>query len=247
MKKRIRLIPIIILVLISLVGCGNSDTSSGDNTTEKSQSKKEYSDVTFENLNNTPDEFKGKGIKIKGEVIQVLENDLRISIDGDIDKIIYAVKDSDSSIAEGDYVEVLGTANGKYTYETVMGSEMTIPFVNIDSISVREGGEISEAVVVVDNDVLKLEFIKITGTELTYKVTNKTDSEITVSMDKIIQNGKQNDIFVYCDVSAGVENEDTTYLNKPIETDVLTKGSIEVIDSDSYSTIGEYDIEFTIK
>lgn len=62
-----------------------------------------------------------------------------------------------------------------------------------------------------------------------------------------IHNGKQNDIFVYCDVSAGVENEDTTYLNKPIETDVLTKGSIEVIDSDSYSTIGEYDTEFTIK
>lgn len=248
MKKRIILIPIIILVIISLVGCGNSDISSGDNTTEKSHSKKEYlSDVTFEDLNNTPDEFNGKGIKIKGQIAQVLGNDLRISINGDIDKTIYAVNQSDSSVAEGDYVEILGTANGHHTYETVMGGEMTIPFVKIDSISVREGGDISEAVVVVDNDILKLEFIKMTGTELTYKVTNKTDNEITVSMDKIIQNGKQNDIYVYCDVAAGVENEDTTYLDKPLETDVLTKGSIEVIDSESYSTIATYNTEFTIK
>ena len=43
----------------------------------------------------------------------------------------------EARILEDDRVTVYGTSRGLYTYETVMGAEVTIPFIWADSVTVK--------------------------------------------------------------------------------------------------------------
>lgn len=95
--------------------------------------------ITFDNLARTPDEYKGKKVKFKGKVIQVIEGttetQLRLAIDGNYDKIIFCrvpkEKTASMRILEDDYIHVMGISNGLISYQSTIGGNITIPDVSV--------------------------------------------------------------------------------------------------------------------
>ena len=96
--------------------------------------------ITFDNLARTPNDYKGKKVKFKGKVVQVIEStsetQLRLAIGGNYDKIIFCrvpkEKTSASRILEDDYIHIMGVSNGLITYQSTMGGDITIPDIIVD-------------------------------------------------------------------------------------------------------------------
>lgn len=106
------------------------------------EAKKGYdTGITYNQIARTPDDYKGKKIKFKGKVIQVMEGDgevqIRLAVGGDYDKIIYGVYDSgivSSRVLEDDNITIMGLSAGLLTYTSTMGGEITIPSMLIQKI-----------------------------------------------------------------------------------------------------------------
>lgn len=111
--------------------------------------KKSCGTIDFKTLSRNPDKYKGNNYKFTGEVIQVQEGwfntvDLRINITKEeleyIDEVmwtdtIYAtveIPDGADNILEEDIITIWGTCNGEYTYESVLGSSVTLPKINVE-------------------------------------------------------------------------------------------------------------------
>ncbi|MCQ2771172.1 MAG: zinc ribbon domain-containing protein [Clostridia bacterium] len=99
------------------------------------------SSITYDNLARNPDEYKGKYVLMTGEIVQLMESgstaELRIAIDGDYDKMVYSKFDTsemDSRILEGDKIKLYGVADGLYSYQSVLGSKVTLPYIYIQGI-----------------------------------------------------------------------------------------------------------------
>lgn len=101
---------------------------------------------TYEKIARDPEKYKGKYAKIRGEVIQVVEdgNDytLRVNITqgnyywSDTILVTYTKQSSkESRILEDDIITMYGQLGGTYTYETVMGSSLTVPILYAEYVS----------------------------------------------------------------------------------------------------------------
>lgn len=106
------------------------------------EEKKGYdTGITYNQLARTPDDYKGKKVKFKGKVIQVMEGDgevqIRLAVGGNYDNVIYGVYSSDlvsSRVLEDDYITIMGLSAGLLTYTSTMGGEITIPSMLIQKI-----------------------------------------------------------------------------------------------------------------
>ncbi|MDY3861984.1 MAG: hypothetical protein SOZ45_05460 [Ruminococcus sp.] len=105
--------------------------------------------IDFETLSRNPDKYKGNNYTLTGQVIQVQESsfsdtvDLRINVTKKtyeyIDDVtwtdtIYAtvhVPDGEDRILENDVLTFWGTCDGMYTYESVLGSSVSLPKIDI--------------------------------------------------------------------------------------------------------------------
>ena len=109
---------------------------------EKEQEEKKYKDsckkLTFEELARNPEKVKGTKVKLTGEVVQVSENYISIGMRVNITEneygwyedtvyIIYYPEDGEDKILEDDNITIYGTAEGEYSYTSVMGAYITIP------------------------------------------------------------------------------------------------------------------------
>lgn len=110
--------------------------------------------LSFKDLSRNPDKHKGEKLKYTGKVIQVQEDehwlddkttvDLRINVTKDEyglwDDTIYATvelpKNADR-ILEDDIITIWGECDGKYSYTSVLGSDVTLPKINIEYYSVK--------------------------------------------------------------------------------------------------------------
>ena len=110
--------------------------------------------LSFKDLSRNPDKHKGEKLKYTGQVIQVQEDehwlddnttvDLRINVTKDKyglwDDTIYATvelpKNADR-ILEDDIITIWGECDGKYSYTSVLGSDVTLPKINIEYYSVK--------------------------------------------------------------------------------------------------------------
>ena len=102
--------------------------------------------ITYDNLARNPDTYKWKKVKFKGEVLQVIEDsnitEIRLATKsspwgGYMEDVVYlSISNSmlDSRILEGDIITIYGISQGLFTYETVMGSNMTIPLIYVDKV-----------------------------------------------------------------------------------------------------------------
>lgn len=102
----------------------------------------EYStDITYDNLARTPDEYEGKAVCFSGDVVQLIEGgeetQIRLAIDGDYDKIIligYNPAIVSERVLENDNITIYGISMGIFTYESTMGGMISVPGVYVEHI-----------------------------------------------------------------------------------------------------------------
>ena len=97
--------------------------------------------ITYEDLARYPDEYEGQKVKFTGTVVQVVEGSstisIRMAVDDDYDCMIYGQFDEDileARLLEDDTITIYGTSAGTVSYESVLGSTITIPGIVIDKI-----------------------------------------------------------------------------------------------------------------
>lgn len=123
--------------------------SSNYLSVQKTYSELGYdTNITYEDLERNPIEYMDEKVSFSGEVLQVIENSddyttqIRFAVNGDIDSVLWgeydpAIVDLDSRIIEGDYITIYGTSGGIITYESAIGSEISIPGVWIEKIDMN--------------------------------------------------------------------------------------------------------------
>lgn len=108
--------------------------------------KKSCESISYDTLSRYPDDNKGKKIKFTGRVVQVCyESDsllyystYRVATSGKYDNVVYlkvSTYGKDARILEGDKITFYGTYDGLYSYETVMGAQLTIPEITAEYIN----------------------------------------------------------------------------------------------------------------
>lgn len=168
-KKGIGLIMLIIItavVIVALIllfsgGSNNSAPSSSVSKPSTSITKEDRSTYTakcktinYKSLARKPNQYKGQYFVFTGEVIQVMEDNNKVTLRVNVtpkryeslnetyyeDTILVAYEYSSSNenrILEDDIITIYGQSTGTYTYETVMGSAVTIPAINAMYIDIK--------------------------------------------------------------------------------------------------------------
>lgn len=116
---------------------------------EEQNFKKSCKNYSFEELARNPDKMKGKNVKITGEVIQVMEgmytNSLRVNMTKneydwyeDTIYITYVPEDEADKILEDDIITIWGTSAGEYSYTSVMGAAITLPYISAEYLELKK-------------------------------------------------------------------------------------------------------------
>ncbi len=98
--------------------------------------------ITFEQLSRNPNDYINKKVKFTGSILQIIEGDtgvnmIRLATDGRYDDIIlahYLTDIIDVRLLEDDEITIYGVFKGLMSYETVLGSSVTLPYILIDRI-----------------------------------------------------------------------------------------------------------------
>ena len=109
--------------------------------------KAEYStDYSYTTLARDPESYKGTKVRFRGKVLQ--EGDIgdgmryiRLAANSNYDTVLFVTYTDDQvsvRILDDDILTIYGTVAGDYSYETVMGAEVTLPWVHTDIIDTSE-------------------------------------------------------------------------------------------------------------
>ena len=129
---------------------------AADKKAEKEKAKKAKKDYIascktykYKDIARNPDKYEGKKARFKGKVVQVVddyfETILRVNVTkgkyGIYTNTIYVVytpkSESESRILEDDIITIYGELNGIETYDTVMGSKVSIPRIDAEYITIN--------------------------------------------------------------------------------------------------------------
>lgn len=99
-------------------------------------------DITYDQVARTPDDYMLEKVMFSGKVVQVMEGDsttnqLRVAINDNYDTIMlveYEKDILDSRILEDDYIKIYGYSMGVMTYESTLGGNITIPAMSANII-----------------------------------------------------------------------------------------------------------------
>ena len=101
-------------------------------------------DVTYDNLMRTPDDYFGEIVQYSGTVLQTITGDgivqQRVALYDDYDKIVlieYAEELPEVRLLDDDYITFTGMSFGTITYETVLGSKLEIPSIFVERINLE--------------------------------------------------------------------------------------------------------------
>ena len=89
--------------------------------------------VPFDDLARNTEAYEGELIAVTGKVIQVFENgdaaQLRVNVDGAFDQTVFAEYPgyATARVLEGDNVNLVGRVDGRLTYKSVIGAQITLP------------------------------------------------------------------------------------------------------------------------
>lgn len=126
-------------------------TTTEDPAKSEEEFKSSCEEISFDTLARNPDKYKGKRFKFTGEVIQVSESsflgitscDLRINVtEGEYmwEDTIYAtvtIGEGEDRILEDDIITIWGTCDGNYTYQSVLGSSISLPCIDIEYFTIN--------------------------------------------------------------------------------------------------------------
>lgn len=102
-------------------------------TLTAAQLKKAATTIPFDELARNTERYVGRLMDASGTVIQVLENggsaQLRVNLDDDYDRTVFVVYPgyANARVLEGDKVHMIANVDGRITYESVLGGEITLP------------------------------------------------------------------------------------------------------------------------
>lgn len=131
-----------------------SDAPSVDPMVAEAEFKKECNTYTYKEIARNPKNYEGKKAQFEGQVIQVIENNDDVIMRVDITKeknefaengylysdtvyVEYTRKSSDESrILEDDIIMMYGTLNGLKSYDTIFGSNETIPYLKAEYVDI---------------------------------------------------------------------------------------------------------------
>ena len=133
---------------LTATGIADADTQTALFADDAPKAKV-YQSLDYKAMSRDPDTYEGNLYKFDGKVVQVMEQiqtdgttlvALRVASKGRYDDVVYVIyyrSSGEARILEDDKVTVYGTSKGLYTYETVMGAEVTIPMILADSVTVK--------------------------------------------------------------------------------------------------------------
>lgn len=129
---------------------------AADKKAEQEKAKKEKKDYIascktykYKDIARNPDKYYGKRAKFKGEVVQVIEGYLDITLRVDVTKGKYGIytdtmyvvytpqSTTENRILEDDIITIYGELAGIETYETVMGAKVSIPRIDAEYITIN--------------------------------------------------------------------------------------------------------------
>lgn len=107
--------------------------------------KAQYSgDYSYEQLARNPDTYEDAKVKISGKILQVMEDTsvsyMRLAKDSDYDTVFFVTYDKNQlsyRLLDDDMVTVYGTSKGTYSYKSVMGATITLPWLHADIIEIQ--------------------------------------------------------------------------------------------------------------
>ena len=101
-------------------------------------------DVTYDNLMRTPDDYFGEVVQLSGTVLQTISDggvvQQRVALYDDYDQIVlieYAEDLPETRILDDDYITFTGMALGTIKYETVLGATLEIPSIYVERINLE--------------------------------------------------------------------------------------------------------------
>jgi hypothetical protein len=105
---------------------------------------KEYKKYDYKELLRYSENYEGVKIKLSGKVIQVIGNknegyELRIATKSGYDNVVYAYIDFKLSfgILDGDKIDIWGIVREPITYQSIGGTEITIPAIDVRRVEVE--------------------------------------------------------------------------------------------------------------
>lgn len=111
-------------------------------------SKAEYSsDYSYNTIARDAESYKDTKVKFRGKVLQEGSfgidgmNYIRFAVDSNYDTVLFVTYTTDQvsgRILEDDILTIYGTVVGDYSYETVMGATVTLPWVLTQMIDTSE-------------------------------------------------------------------------------------------------------------
>ena len=100
-------------------------------------------DVTYDNLMRTPDDYLGEIVQLSGTVLQTINGDgvvqQRVALYDDYDQIVlieYSEDLPEVRLLDDDYITFTGVSFGTIEYETVLGATLEIPSILVDRINI---------------------------------------------------------------------------------------------------------------
>lgn len=117
----------------------NSQQSKEETKTEFKASCQEYN---YNDIMRDPDSHKNKHCVLTGTVDQIIEGwfgsySIFITDDnGDKWGCVYSYNEGEKHLLEGDYVRVYGILNGTNTAETIIGEQVSMPYIELRYLSV---------------------------------------------------------------------------------------------------------------
>ena len=101
-------------------------------------------DVTYDNLMRTPDDYLGQVVQLSGTVLQTITGDgvvqQRVALYDDYDQIVlieYSEDLPEVRLLDDDYITFTGVSLGTIEYETVLGATLEIPSILVDRINIE--------------------------------------------------------------------------------------------------------------
>lgn len=110
------------------------------------QWKESAEEIPYDDLFRYSEDHEGKRVYYQGSVIQVMERQgharLRVNVTPAgfglySDTVYLRYADPPVRVLEGDLIEFVGRMNGTYTYESVMGADITIPDLTVLSLIIN--------------------------------------------------------------------------------------------------------------
>lgn len=186
--------------------------------------------ITYDQIARIPDDYMGKKVKFTGEVVQVLEGtntvQMRFAVNEDYASMIYCEYNKSivsERILEGDTITIYGSSLGLYTYESAIGTSITIPAVEVDKIGTMED-EVVETIslLVYEDENVSITYNGITesymGYDINFLVENKSERTLILSMKETSIDGYMVDAYCYMEISPGKKmNDGATVYSQDLE------------------------------